>query len=237
MNIIHASKSEETTEKIPKVVIRPPIIATPEMAFYCFDVLQNHFKNHSSDLVRGLNKSKKRKLQSNYVIPPVECALFVGWKKDKPNGECTLRGCKGTHGTLPLEQGLRQYALISAFEDGRFAQMAEHELPHLSCSISLLYDFEDSDDCFDWELHTHGIKIEFEDSKNKYRSATFLPYVMTQFGFSKRQTIKRLIEKSGSSDKLTKSLSPKIRITRFKASDIVTHYSDWASLGSKKKSK
>jgi len=234
-NPASGGSNENQVVKITKS-LQPPVCATPDMSYYCFDVLKRHFRNHSNDLINGLQKSKKRKLHPHsYTIPEVECALFVGWKKDSLSGEPILRGCKGTHGLLPLEEGLRQYSLISAFEDGRFSIMREEEIPYLSCSISLLYDFEEAEDCNDWELHTHGIKIEFEDSRNKYRSATFLPYVMTQFGFTKKQTIKRLIEKSGSKDKFTKTLAPKIKTTRFKASDIVTHHNEWASVVGKKR--
>eukprot|EP01088_Endostelium_zonatum_P015586 TRINITY_DN389_c0_g1_i1.p1 TRINITY_DN389_c0_g1~~TRINITY_DN389_c0_g1_i1.p1 ORF type:complete len:251 (-),score=33.39 TRINITY_DN389_c0_g1_i1:157-909(-) len=206
----------------------PPLVATHEMSFYCFYVLKKHFKRHKNDLLNGINKnSKKRKNRPHsYVIPEAQCALFVGWKIDSEHGE-RLRGCKGTHSVLPLEEGLRHYALISAFDDRRFSMMREEEVPTLSCSISLLHRFEEADDINDWEIGVHGLKIEFEDSKNKFRSATFLPSVMTQFGYNKRQTIKRLIEKSGSKDKLTKSLGAKIKTIRFQASEIKTHHSEW----------
>jgi len=215
---------------VPTQTLRINLEATPEMCFYCFDVLKKHFRRHKGDLLNGIEKAttKKRKIHPHsYRIPEIECALFVGWKIDCANGDQRLRGCKGTHSVLSLEEGLRHYALISAFDDRRFSIMREEEVPTLSCSVSLLYDFEDSEDCNDWEIGTHGLKIEFTDSKNKFRSATFLPCVMTQFGYTKRQTIKRLIEKSGSKDKLNKTLSAKIRTTRFKASEIKSHHDEW----------
>jgi len=214
----------------PAQTLRLNLEATPEMCFYCFDVLKKHFRRHKGDLLNGIEKAttKKRKVHPHsYRIPEIECAIFVGWKIDCENGDQRLRGCKGTHSVLPLEEGLRHYALISAFDDRRFSMMREEEVPTLSCSVSLLYDFEDSEDCYDWEIGMHGLKIEFTDSKNKFRSATFLPCVMTQFGYTKRQTIKRLIEKSGSKDKLNKALSAKIRTTRFKASEIKSHHDEW----------
>jgi len=230
-NVNSASQDESRPEmSLTIATLRTPLEATPEMCFYCFDILKKHFRRHKGDLLNGINQtvSKKRKIRPHsFRIPDVECALFVGWKIDCDNGEQRLRGCKGTHSCLPLEEGLRQYALISAFDDKRFSMMREEEVIFLSCSVSLLYDFEEANDCNDWEIGVHGLKIEFEDSRNKFRSATFLPNVMTQFGYTKRQTIKRLIEKSGSKDKLTKSLAAKIRTTRFKASEIKSHHKEW----------
>jgi len=228
--VTSVSDIDDNPENASIATLPPPIEATPEMCFYCFDILKKHFRRHKGDLLNGISKSvsKKRKIRPHsFRIPEVECALFVGWKIDCGNGEQRLRGCKGTHSVLPLEEGLRHYALISAFDDKRFSMMKEEEVAFLSCSVSLLYDFEETNDCNDWEIGVHGLKIEFEDSKNKFRSATFLPNVMTQFGYTKRQTIKRLIEKSGSKDKLTKNLAAKIRTTRFKASEVKSHHEEW----------
>jgi len=223
-------EEKEKSVAVVKKELPPPLMATHEMSFYCFHVLKKHFKRHKGDLLNGIAKpTKKRKNRPHsYTIPEAECALFVGWKIDSEQGE-RLRGCKGTHSVLPLEEGLRHYALISAFDDRRFSMMREEEIPTLSCSISLLHQFEEAENCNDWEIGVHGLKIEFEDSKNKLRSATFLPSVMTQFGYTKRQTIKRLIEKSGSKDKLTKTFAAKIRTTRFQASEIKTHHNEWVS--------
>jgi len=204
--------------------------ATPDMCYYCFDILKNHFRIHKNDLLNGIKNSKKRKhATSLYNLPNYSCALFVGWKIDM-NGDMNLRGCKGTHSVLPLEEGLRTYSLLSAFDDTRFEMMREEEVPALTCSVSLLYDFEKVKDCKNWEIGIHGIKIEFEDSKNKYRSATFLPQVAPQFGYTRRQTLKRLVKKSGTKDKFTKALAAKIRTTRFKGSLCYASYDEWQNI-------
>ena len=54
------------------------------------------------------------KLTLNQSLSTCICSpLFVGWKKSSKDGsDERLRGCKGTHGTLPLHEGLRQYALL-----------------------------------------------------------------------------------------------------------------------------
>jgi hypothetical protein len=115
------------------------LAATPEMAYYCFEVLE-----HELAITKNGEGNKKRKgaplaapdpyaynipddfewfaLPLDYVLAlnnikslsTCICSpLFVGWKKSSKDGsDERLRGCKGTHGTLPLHEGLRQYALL-----------------------------------------------------------------------------------------------------------------------------
>jgi len=211
------------------------IVTSKEMCFYCFDVLQYELKK------AGENSATNKKRKSppleppnpqDYSIPEFECPLFVGWKKrgkhDPPSpGPHKLRGCKGTHGSLPLNEGLKQYALLSAFDDSRFTPIREEEVPRLTCSVSLLYGFEKVVDCYDWEVGTHGVRIDFRDSKNHQRSATFLPNVAPQFGYDQQQTIERLVEKSGCEERVDKRLLAKIKTTRFQAAHIDTPYEDY----------
>jgi hypothetical protein len=67
--------------------------------------------------------------------------LFVGWKKTSKDGsDERLRGCKGTHGTLPLHEGLRQYALLryDAHTHGLFSCVSNviDRVAHISQSSS-----------------------------------------------------------------------------------------------------
>ena len=39
------------------------------------------------------------------------------------------------HADRPLHDGLRDYARIAAFEDGRFQPIAAHELEELACTV------------------------------------------------------------------------------------------------------
>jgi uncharacterized protein (TIGR00296 family) len=204
--------------------------ATPEMAYYCFEVLEHELASMKNGV------SKKRKGSSlaapdpyAYNIPDnIECPLFVGWKKTSKDGsEERLRGCKGTHGTLPLHEGLRQYALLSAFDDSRFRPVEEDEVPRLACTVNLLFAFESCKDCFDWEVGPHGVRIDFYDSRNVPRSATFLPSVAVQFGYTRTQTIERLVEKAGCNEPLTKKLVAKIKCIRFQSSEIHIPYEEY----------
>jgi uncharacterized protein (TIGR00296 family) len=207
------------------------ILATPEMCYYCFDVLRYEYasKRHKE----ATSKSKKRKtpplapLPEAYQLPEFECPLFVGWKKDRPDGGEKLRGCKGTHGSLHLHEGLRQYTLLSAFDDSRFSPVREEELPRLTCSVNLLFAFEKAEHCFDWEVGKHGIRIDFYDSKNVQRSATFLPSVPVQFGYKRRQTLERLVEKAGCDEPLDKNLMKRIKLIRFQSSLCMVSYDEY----------
>ena len=40
----------------------------------------------------------------------------------------------------------------SAFRDRRFHPIAEHEVPRLKCSVSLLVNYEKASNAFDWEV-------------------------------------------------------------------------------------
>lgn len=42
----------------------------------------------------------------------------------------------------------------SALKDSRFPPLTREELPKLSCSVSLLTNFEDASDYLDWEVRT-----------------------------------------------------------------------------------
>jgi AMMECR1 domain-containing protein len=68
--------------------------------------------------------------------------------------------------------------------------------------ISLLTDFEDCQDAYDWTLETHGIWLHFSatrdsSKRDKTYSATFLPGVATDAGWDKQDTLEHAIKKSG----------------------------------------
>jgi len=219
------------------------IAATPEMCCYCFDVLQHALATDENNLEEAPRQNgkhhKRRKNPSNasvaapdpaiYELPNYECPLFVGWHKNARKGH-KLRGCKGTHGSLPLNEGLRQYSLLSAFDDSRFEPVQEDEVPRLSCNVSLLFAFERADHCYDWEVGKHGIRIDFVDRHNIQRSATFLPHVAVEFGYNQKQTIERLVEKSGCEDAVDSELLPKIKTIRFQDSRCELFYDDYLKL-------
>lgn len=93
---------------------------------------------------------------------------------------------------MRIRSGIPEYALISAFEDHRFSQIRRDELEKLECEcveqtlphsflrsiyfttiftdmlfptiirVSLLTNFENTEDYLDWTVGTHGIQITFQ---------------------------------------------------------------------------
>ena len=103
-----------------------------------------------------------------------------------------LRGCIGTFSPRPLPTGLREYALTSAFRDHRFSPITAHELPLLSLSVSLLTDFTPCARWDDWHIGTHGITLDWRGM-----SATYLPEVALEQGWTKEETMEELARKGG----------------------------------------
>ena len=73
----------------------------------------------------------------------------------------SLRGCIGCFDNLELGSGIRDYALTAALRDSRFKPVELAEVEQLSCTVSLLTDFEPCYEPFDWTLENHGIRISF----------------------------------------------------------------------------
>jgi len=136
-------------------------IARHEMCYFCFDVLYCHLYN--------LQPPQQPTTFSNAEFP-----LFVTWKIGRDQ---RLRGCIGTFNDMELHHGLREYAITSAMKDSRFSPMTREEFPALQVSVSVLCNFEDGADFADWDLGTHGIRIEFLSERGNKKTATFLPEV------------------------------------------------------------
>lgn len=95
-----------------------------------------------------------------------------------------------------MDRILKKYALTSSLNDSRFDPISLKEISLLSCSVSLLVDFEKAKDPFDWEVGKHGIEIFFEEDGEEY-SGTFLPEVAGEENWSKEETLKHLVRKTG----------------------------------------
>ncbi|KAH9223082.1 AMMECR1 domain-containing protein [Leptodontidium sp. 2 PMI_412] len=123
--------------------------------------------------------------------------LFVTWNTVSPTtANRSLRGCIGTFETQDLESGLESYTLISALEDTRFSPISASELSSLEVSVTLLTDFEDTEDQLDWDLGVHGLKITFY-IKNRRYGACYLPDVPVEQGWTKEETVVSLMRKAG----------------------------------------
>ncbi|KAF9167875.1 AMME chromosomal region protein 1-like [Mortierella sp. AD010] len=184
-----------------------------EQCLYCFDALVAHFEKRS-------------------VIEPTfendSFPLFVTWNTIEGRGaELVLRGCIGNFGAMPLHSGLKEYALTSAFRDGRFPPISKKEVPTLVCNVSLLTDFEVAENYLDWEVGVHGIWIEFRDTNNRKRTATYLPEVAKEQGWTKEKAIESLLRKGGYRGTITQEVLDSIILTRYQSQKAQATYQEY----------
>ena len=171
------------------------------------------------------HKNIKTNFPSNLINE--KFPLFVTWSKGK---EQNLRGCIGTFYPDNLKTNLEKFALSAAFEDSRFPPIKKEEIEYLNCGISLLINFEDAKDCYDWEVGKHGIQIYFEEN-GKY-SATFLPEVPIEHNMDKITTLQHLIKKAGFNGKL-KNIDKKIKMRRYQSIKIFLSYKEYINFKNK----
>ena len=126
-----------------------------------------------------------------------------------------LRGCIGTFKQDHLGKTLQSYSIIAALKDSRFSPISNKELPHLTCEVSLLSNFEEINDPLDWEVGKHGIEIEFRDQNGKgpYRG-TYLPHVASEQGWNQRDTLDSLLQKAGFYDGKLEDVKDKFVLIR-----------------------
>jgi len=191
-------------------------MATAEHCIYCFDSLLYHFE------------------EKNYPVPKFsndKYPLFVSWHKESHSAtkEPSLRGCKGTFSPQEIHKGLQEYALISALKDKRFSPVTFSEVTRLHCGVSLLFNFEEVNSVWDWEIGTHGIIIDFEDKHGNQLSATYLPEVAEEQQWNKVETIDSLIKKAGFESKVSDELLGSIKTTRYQSSKINLSYAEYKS--------
>lgn len=118
----------------------------------------------------------------------------------------------------------------SALQDHRFSPIQKSEVPSLHCTVSLIFGFEKSPSCLEWEIGVHGLIIRFYDAHaRRNRSATFLPEVPAAEGWSKQQTIDYLIQKSGYSGAVTPDLYRAIELTTYRSSPFSMSYQEYCS--------
>jgi uncharacterized protein (TIGR00296 family) len=188
---------------------------------YCFDVLLQNFDN----------KVRITAPETNANTPTYP--MFVTWKKRAKDGRSyVLRGCIGTFAGQDLLGGLKRFALTSALKDSRFQPVTASELSLLSCDVSLLTDFEDVNDVDDWTVGTHGIQIEFADPHKRdiTYSATYLPEVALEQGWSRSEALSELVAKSGYRSSVTAALKKTIKLTRYQSKHASLTYSQYIAL-------
>lgn len=187
-------------------------MASAAMVAYCFDTLRAHL---------GGDEEPAPTFNVHETYP-----LFVTWEIELEPGERQLRGCIGTLAPTKLVN-LREFTFKSALKDRRFDPIHAQELHQLHCSVSLLVDYEDGDYYEDWEIGTHGIIIEFYDNDGQFYSATYLPDVAHEQGWTHLETVISLMRKAGFRRSVTKALLATIKLTRYRSSKHRLSYQEY----------
>lgn len=163
------------------------VAATAEMCAFCFDSLIARLKKQEVNTV--FERFRGAEPLADTAFP-----LFVTWKIGRNRD---LRGCVGTFAANgPLSALLQRYALIAAMEDTRFESIQLPEVKHLQVEVSLLTNFREIEDPYDWEVGTHGIELEVKEGQRRYRG-TYLPEVAQEQGWSQATTYVQLFRKAG----------------------------------------
>lgn len=163
-------------------------------------------------------------------LPSEQAGVFVTWSV--PRGRSAtyvLRGCIGTLSPAPLDSAVERYATLAAFHDPRFDAIASSELPALKVGVSILSAFETASDVFDWKIGTHGLILEFG---NGLYSATYLPEVCAEQGWTKEECIQSLAEKAGYSHPFTGRILETAVLTRYQSTKAELVYEQYLSLHS-----
>ena len=114
----------------------------------------------------------------------------------------------------------------SATRDRRFTPLEEREVPHATVGVSLLDHFVHGQDIDDWILGEHGVILEFEERKRRYK-ATFLPEVPLEQHWSKEDTIHALIAKSGYKGTITEELLEGVALTKYSTEKATMSYAQY----------
>lgn len=192
--------------------------ATKDMCIYCFDALVENFTG---------------KPQPAPLFPEANCPLFVTWMTTSAGQaeELRLRGCIGTLEPRHIHKAIKDYALTSALHDRRFTPMTWKEVPRLQCTVSLLTNYEDADHHLDWEIGKHGLIIAFccPQGGASY-SATYLPEIAQDQGWSHEECVESLMRKSGYQGALTLTLKQSLTMTKYQSSKMSLTYEEYLAV-------
>jgi len=157
------------------------------------------------------------------LIAPVR-GLFVTIEKQKEHtkgfGSWQLRGCIGTLSETRTDT-LGEFVAKSAFSDGRFDPMVQDELPLSRVKVSILVQFEPASSWDDWDVGTHGITLRLPAAKfgfSRSLSATYLPQVMPEQGWTKLEAVQSLSLKAGLNRALRDDELAHVQVERYQSS-------------------
>lgn len=239
----------------PSTTAASPSAALPEHCYYCFATIEHELSSPSSSSSSSLPTPSFTDDDQEYPL----FVTWNIVSRTSPSLPPRLRGCIGTFEPHPLSEGLSEYASIAAFKDRRFSPISSSELPRLECGVSLLTGFEECQDYLDWEVGTHGIYIHLpnpalapkEDSSSSSSSgastpapsskprwsrggpsiltATYLPDVMPEQGWTKEEAIDSAIRKAGWNGRITQDIRRSLRVRRYRSEKVSCTYQEYVA--------
>ncbi|QRW19080.1 AMMECR1 domain-containing protein [Rhizoctonia solani] len=180
--------------------IRKPESCTIEHCYYAFDTLYC-----------ALTKEDLVDIDYFQEYLKGEFPLFVTWNtvSSRSLGGVRLRGCIGNFEAMSLDDGIKEYALISAFRDHRFRPIEEKELRKLECTVSLLTDFEDAGDTPSAPSPiSSSTSLPRPSGRQRRLTATYLPDVIPAQGWTKQEAVDSALRKAGFDGRITEEQNP-----------------------------
>ena len=150
-----------------------------------------------------------------------------------------LRGCIGSFEPLSLNDKLKEFALVSAFEDDRFSPIEPEELEHLHVSLSLLVNFskEPLEDPLAWQVGKHGVSLEITGADGELYESTFLPEVAKEENWDQMETLQELLEKAEFEEADLEDVLHRIRVTTYESIVVSMSYAEYMATITPSKSK
>jgi AMMECR1 domain-containing protein len=112
-------------------------------------------------------------------------------------------------------------------KDRRFDPIRLHDVPYLRVAVSILVKYETCLHAHDWNVGVHGIIIRFSVGSVEY-SATYLPEVAHEQGWTQEQAVRSLVKKAGYHGEV-KEVEKKIYCTRYQSSKHRVTYQDYVN--------
>ena len=141
------------------------------------ETLARFFESQTLPMPRGLSPAAQ-----------VPRGIFVTLKK---HGQ--LRGCVGQfQSDTPLSTLVGAMALAAAFQDNRFPQLRQEELPKIDIEISVLTPLQPISGADKIIVGRDGVRLTKEGS-----TAVFLPQVAPEQGWGRKELLENLCRKAG----------------------------------------
>lgn len=220
---VHSKDNGRSHDEVPKLqALAVPLRGhiAKELCHFCFQVLLAHLERQPAPPFPAA------------ADPSFRAPLFVTWLKrcggERPGAPGPdLRGCIGCLDPITFSPGLQEYVLRSSLQDKRFAPVQLDEVPHLTCRLSILYQFEVCTHAYDWTIGTHGLLIHFSDASGKQYSATYLPEVALDHGMAPETAVRELMVKAGYRGACDQEILSRLKVTRYKTLVHSVYYQDF----------